>query len=262
MADHEPLKPEEILRSLPLKQDASAAHVVQAPHLPEMEKVEEVKTVARNPLLPLMGGGVAQHPEGEGLMAPVPEGAAETVLRPPQKPQEMKTPPRPQGAAEGGYIRLEVHVENGKLSVVGIRHVPGPLAIPSAVIHGYVYEVLLEDQQIALGSLPDVGVRRAFANRDVAEPYNQHFFIEVPSFDFAARIPRAYFVPANLPKLHVVLHKVEEAPDRFTTLAPLQRQPGVKTVEVGRVVGIRPEQLSPALRRKFEEILKETERPF
>jgi hypothetical protein len=148
-------------------------------------------------------------------------------------------------------------VENGKLSVTGIRQVPGPLAMPSAVIHGYAYEVLLNDQQVGLGSLPDVGVRRAFANRDVPEPQGKHFLIDVPTFDFAARIPKGYLVIANLPKLNIVLHKVDEAPDRFISLAPLQKQPGVKATEVGRLAGIKVEELSPAVRPNLERILSE-----
>jgi hypothetical protein len=156
---------------------------------------------------------------------------------------------------------LEVHVENGKLSVTGIRQVPGPLVMPSAVIHGYVYEVLLNDQQVGLGSLPDVGVRRAFANRDVPEPQGKHFFIDVPTFDFAVRIPKGQLVTANLPNLNIILHKVEEAPDRLTTLAPLQKQPGVKAAEVGRLAGIKVQELSPAVRPNLEQILRETEKP-
>jgi hypothetical protein len=155
---------------------------------------------------------------------------------------------------------LEVHVENRKLSVTGVKQVAGPLSFPNAVIHGYVYEVLLDDQQIALGSLPDVGVRRAFANRDVPDPQGKHFFVDVPTFDFSVRIPKGHLVTANLGKLNIVLHKVEDAPDRFTSLAPLQKQPGVKTYEVGRLAGIKLDEVSPAVRSTLEQILEEADK--
>jgi hypothetical protein len=97
---------------------------------------------------------------------------------------------------------VDVHVEHGKLSITGVRQVPGPLAIPSAAIHANAYEVTLDDQQIALGSLPDLGVRRAFANRDVPDPQGKHYIIDVPRFDFAARIPEGHLATVNLPKLN------------------------------------------------------------
>lgn len=57
-----------------------------------------------------------------------------------------------------------------------------------------------------------------------------------------------------------MLHKVEEAPDRFTTLAPLLKQPGVKATEVGRLSGINLEELPPATRQVFHQILNETDK--
>lgn len=38
-----------------------------------------------------------------------------------------------------------------------MKEVPGLLGLPSAVTRGYAYEVLIDDQQVALGSVPDVG---------------------------------------------------------------------------------------------------------
>ena len=258
MAYQDEVKRVEVLRSLPTEQSATAAPVVLAPHLPAMEKVGTVKTVLRNTLLPLMGAGAQQPSGGEGLMAAAPP---QTAAPSPSsgKPQEPKA-----GLAgvrsTDGYIRMEVHVENGHLSVIGVKQVPGPLAMPSAVIRGYAYEALLDGQQVALGSIPDVGVRRAFANSDVEGPQGKHYFIKVPEFDFFVRIPKGHFLTANLPKLNIVLHQVEDAPDRLSSLAPLQMQPGVKTVEAGRLTGIQLEQLPAAVRPQFQQILGETER--
>jgi hypothetical protein len=259
MANEEQAKPLEVLRKLPLEQSATAAHVVIAPHLPAMEKIGEVKTVQRNTLLPLMGAGHSQSTGGEGVMAPVP---AKMPASPPHRGKAQEPKPGQVGLSSvDGYVRMEVHVENGQLSVIGVKQVPGPLAMPSALIRGYAYEVLQDEQQVALGSVPDVGVRRAFANRDVEGPQGKHHFTNVPTFDFFVRIPKGHVTEATLPKLNIVLHKVEDAPERLTSLAALQKQPGVKTVEVGRLAGIKLEQLPAAVRPHLEEILSETEKP-
>jgi hypothetical protein len=255
MANQEEGKPI-VLRALPTEQSASAGPVIAAPHLPMMEKVSLVETVQRNPLLPLMGAGAPVHTSGEGTMARVPWPIApQSAL--PSSPQEPKVIPH-EAAPSDGYIRMEVHVENGQLSIVRMKSVPGPLALPSAVARGYVYEVLVDGQQVALGSVPDVGVRRAFANSDVPGPQGKHHFVDVPTFDFFVRVPKGYVSTANLPKLNIVLHNVREAPDRLTTLAPLQKQVEVEADEVGRISGIKLEELTPAVRSQLEQILKES----
>ena len=254
MGNSEDTRRGEVLRGLPAEQSATAAPVIIAPGFPAMEKTGAVKTVLRNPRLPLMGAGTPQHTGGAGEMDPVP-----TQMPPSTKLSEKPQEPRPARApsAVDGYVRMEVHVDNGQLSVIGVKHVPGPLALPSALIRGYVYEVLLDEQQVGVGSLPDVRVQRAFANRDVEGPQGKHHFAKLATFDFSVRIPASYVVTANLPKLTVVLHNVQEAPDRLTSLAPLGRQPGVKTAEVGRLTGIKMEELSSNVRSQFERILNE-----
>jgi hypothetical protein len=74
------------------------------------------------------------------------------------------------------------------------------------------------------------------------------------------RIPKSYLSTRNLPKLNIVLHDIREAPDRFTTLAPLQKQPAVSTVEVGRLAGIRLDQVLPTVRPVLEQIISETDK--
>jgi hypothetical protein len=256
----DPNKPVDILREIPQQQRPDAPPVVLNPSLPAMEKTGDVKTVLRNTLLPLMGAGAPIHPGGpSGLMEAAPSGPQQPTHPLPSKPQEPKPSSAPP-TLTGGYVRLQVRSENGNLSIVGAKQVPGPLAMPSGVIHGYVYEVLLDEQQIALGSVPDAGVMRSFANRDVPGPQGKHHFATVPSFEFAVRIPAGHLVTANLPKLNIVLHKVEQAPDRFTSLAPLARQPGVKLQEVARLPGIRLDQLPVAVRPELERIVTENER--
>jgi hypothetical protein len=172
------------------EQRPMGAPIVNAPGLPMMEAIGRVTTVRRNSLLPTMGTDFAAAPTGENLMTRV-QAMSDTPPwsgQGPQKPKADQTAP----SSTEGYVRVELHSANGQLSVVGASEVPGPLTIPSAVINGLAYEVLLDDQQIALGSIPDVALRRAFANRDVPGPEGKHRFIQVPAFDFFVRIPKAH----------------------------------------------------------------------
>ena len=220
-------------RGLPPTQDVSARPIVTAPDLPAMENRGEVRTVLRNTLLPLMGSGPHETGAGRGNMAPVPAhpGAPSS---PGERPQQSHGE-EPSAASSGGYVRLTVRLQNGQLSIIGVKQVPGPLEIPSAVIRGHAYEVLLDEQQVALGSVPDIGVRRSFANRDVQGPQGKHHFASIAAPEFSVRIPKNYVSTANLPKLAIVLHDVREAPDRFTSLLPLHLQRGVNTIEDTRV---------------------------
>jgi hypothetical protein len=230
------------------------APIVNAPELPSMEAVGQVKTVLRNTLLPLMGTE-SSTATGENLMTKV-QDMSQTPPSPGQglqKPGSKHAGPSP----SDGYVRVELHFANNQLSVIGAREVEGPLTTPSAVINGSAYEVLLGDQQIALGSIPDVGLRRAFANRDVPDPEGKHRFIQVPSFDFFVRIPKAYISAVNLPRLTILLHNVRQAPDRLAPGAALQRQSGVETAEVARLSGLSLERLPAEVRPLFEKILSD-----
>lgn len=259
MANPEDRKPEAPRQGPPNEQNPNGPPIVIAPHHPEMEKVGQVKTVMKDPALPLMGTGAPASDAGQRVMAPVPPERSAGPSAAKATPQEPKQGPSG-GAPSEGYARVEIHVEDGQLSVIGIKEVPGPLVNPNTVARGYVYEVLINDQQIALGSIPDVGVRRAFANRDVPGPQGKHYFVKAPTFDFFARIPKTQLSAANLPKLNIVLHNVAEAPDRFTAAAPLAKQANVEATEVGRLSGIRMEALPQAVRPQFEAIVKENDR--
>ncbi|HET8998822.1 MAG TPA: hypothetical protein VFP86_04180 [bacterium] len=139
--------------------------------------------------------------------------------------------------------------------MVGVHEVAGPIDLPSAVARGYVYEASIDTRRIGLGSIPDLGVRRAFANRDVPGPEGKHRFIAEPSFDFFVRVPKRELQAATLPRLTIVLHQVGEAPDRPLTPEPLHTQAGVKAIEIGRLSGIRLEELPADVRSHMERIL-------
>jgi len=239
---------------LPNEQKPMGAPVVNAPGLPLMESVGEVRTVLRNTALPLMAANAATEVSGEHLM----EKAGTMSETPPshnsgpQRASEATMPTR-----SDGYLRLEVRFENGKLSVIGAKTVPGALINPTALIQGKAYEVLIADQPISVGSLPDVGVRRAFSNRDVPDPEGKHRFVQVPTFEFFVRVPIAHVTAENLPKMNIILHEVRETPDRLVPTLAVQKQPGIEAMEVVRLSGIQLESISQDVRLQLEAIIDE-----
>jgi hypothetical protein len=149
-----------------------------------------------------------------------------------------------------------MHSENGRLTIVGVHEVAGPLALPATVARGYVYEALIGDQQIALGSLTDVAVKRSFANIDVPGPEGKHRVFPQSSFNFFVRIARAHLTESILPHLHVLLHNVTEAPDKLQPLVPLLQQPGVRAVQIARLSGIRLETLPSEDRPQWDNLIR------
>jgi hypothetical protein len=237
---------------LPREQVANAAAVVVHPELPQMAKLTDAMPVPVSAnKLPQMGKGDAALPAGT-RMAAVPQTKAPPPNMEALKPQQA----HPVVTAPGeSYVRLTVHSENGLLTVVDAHEVAGPVAIPAAVAHGYVYEAQLAGKQIALGSIPDAAVTRSFANADVPGKEGKHGIGTRPTFDFHVRIPKAQLAAQSLPQVHVVLYQVTDAPERLLTADVLAKQPGVVTTEVGRLAGIRTEEVAAAARPQFLKIL-------
>jgi hypothetical protein len=148
-----------------------------------------------------------------------------------------------------------VHSENGVLSVTGAHEVAGPLALPSTVPNGLVYEALLGDQQVGLGAATDAGMSRSFANANVPGPERYHRLTQRTSFDFFVRVPKAQLTTAAMPNLNIVLHRVTNAPDRLTPGVALLKQPNIGVAEVSRLPGIAMEKLTPELRPQFEKLM-------
>lgn len=188
------------------------------------------------------------HHEWDGNPTPLP---SDGKTRKAKKDDSVVTGP------SEGYIRLNIHVENGKLSVTDIREVPGPLATPRAIIPGHFYEVMVGDKSIALGFLPDLGIRRSFANLDVPGPARLDRITTVPSYDFFARIPKSQISAKTLPQLNLVVHKVQQVPEQLIKSVPLLKHTGFKSTEVGRLVGINLKKLPKEVRPRLQRILKD-----
>jgi hypothetical protein len=229
--------------------------------LPLMESIGGVKTaVLQAHLTPMSMAAVtaASHPIAmEAFDATKAAAAQSNVARPPQQgaavPASAATAST--AAASEGYVRLSVHSENGVLSVTGVHEVAGPLALPSTVPNGLVYEALLGGQQVGLGAATDAGLSRSFANANVTGPERYHRLTQRTSFDFFVRVPRAQLTTAAMPNLNIVLHRVSNAPDRLAPGVALQKQANIQVAEVSRLPGIALEKLAPGVRPQFDKLL-------
>ena len=234
------------------EQQPEGAPVVEDDRLPRMaDKVDrphEVRegadTMAETP--PAVEGGGRRMP-------PRPSDLTHRAHLPPQQP--------PQRAAEDrgeSYLRLTVHNENGELTVVAAREVEGPLAVPETLPSGVAWEAVAGDRRIGMGHVPDAGVIRAFANRDVPEPGGRHGFQQqVSSFDFNVRIPRQEVTPDLLPDLRISLHRLHKAPEQALGTTPLHQQLSEEEfTEIGRLDGLGGAQLTEPARSELERILQ------
>jgi hypothetical protein len=187
----------------------------------------------------------------EQRMEPRPSDITQRRYLPPQQPRQVMG-----GVQRESYLRLTIHAENGTLTVVGAREVEGPLDVPDTLVAGMVYEVAAADQRISMGSLPDVGILRSFANRDVPGPEGKHGFQEVATFDFNVRIPRHSLTPTALPHLRISLYRLHQAPKRALGREVLRQQlTGEELSEVARLDGLPADKVTGAARAELERVL-------
>ncbi len=232
----------------------------RVPNFPDMEAYGAVKTIVQQAQLPPMtiaampavgaSGAATQMAAFDPARTPYMAGGA------PGTPQQGTSAVPAPIVPGDGYARIEMHSENGVLSVVGVHEVAGPLAIPGTVANGLAYEATVGDQQIGLGSVLDAGVSRSFANADVPGPEGKHHFTQRTSFNFFVRVPKAQISVAAMPNLHIALHRVANAPDRLAPGVSLLKQPGLEVAEVSRLPGIALEQLAPNVRPQLERMLR------
>lgn len=160
-----------------------------------------------------------------------------------------------------GYVRLKIHMEEGKLSVIDAKEVPGPFIDTKAVSPGYNYEVLTDNQPITFGFLPDVGVRRSFANIDVAGREGRHHITTLSSFDFFVRVPKSQISKKTLPKMTITVQEVKQTPDTLLKEVPLTKQTGLVSTEIGRLAGIKLDEVPKKVSSQLERIMKENVEP-
>ncbi|MGH2718380.1 MAG: hypothetical protein ACRDJU_07360 [Actinomycetota bacterium] len=252
-------------------QKEGAAPVIENSGLPAMPAVgtdlsaaATTKAAVGNPALRLVAAkgamGSAQPPTGGNLMGAVPD--AGTLAAPGvggkggaeaggggARGDQAALRVTPAAAPSESYVRMLISVSGSQVTVSQVAEVPGPLSDPSPLQGGLAYEVTLGDRSLRVGSIPDPGVRRAFASDQAPEQFREHFVVEVPDYEFTVRVPKQALAAADLPSVHVAVLQVD--PGQVIQPAgdkPLATQFPQLVKEVTRLQGIRAETLPEPVR--------------
>src|SRR5262245_9725168 len=238
----------------PLLQENTTQPIIDNPDRPPMGDAD-----ASRPPVPA-GGEQRLMPheppppraEQAGVMAPVP---SDTTVKVPaggytrQQPRQGSTVGEP-----GGYLRLELRVAGGVVSLVGASRVDGPLSPPEPLIGGVAYEATLAGRQVGAGAVPDPGVQRVI-------PHGQsdavHRVVEVDAYQLTVRVPLDRISSASLADLQVAVYRLDGTqPIQPTPQQPLHEQAGRLATEVATLRGIRTEQLPEDLRASLDRALR------
>ena len=92
-----------------------------------------------------------------------------------------------QKASDDGYMRMEVRLQDGKLSVLEAHEVQGPLVQPDTLMNGLVSEVLVNNEQVAVAAHPEAIVSRSF--EEPGHGPGGHHTSVAPNVEFVVRVP-------------------------------------------------------------------------
>lgn len=195
--------------------------------------------VVEMPLQPTAVAGEHQMPPVGRPRPAQPRSSYPDQQRRDQDPAGMENP-------GSGYVRLRLRLrpDDGELSVVGAKAVDGPLA-PGRLAGALAYEVTLHGRQLAVGSIPDAGVRRSFPGRDGER--QGHHISDLSSYDVNVRVPKADINQDEMPRLEIAVYRVKEElpeadPERLPHRA-LADLFGRQLRQVGRLEGLRLEEM-------------------
>lgn len=237
------------------RQGTTTEPFVEHSDLPRMGEQDLAPRPIRGQVRLMDDSGATGVTGGRGEMSSAPNGLGPepptTGDHPPQEPVAS----RAAAGDSGGYMRLHLRVDDGAMSVVAAKYVPGPLAAPAPMQGGLAYEVSLGQEQLGAGDVPDPGVRRGLVSPDA--PERGHHVVEVPSYEFTVRIPVERLSRVNLPDVQVTVYRLDASQVIHATNAqPLQAQTGHVVEEVARLNGIRMEELPTDARNNIEQALE------
>jgi hypothetical protein len=115
------------------------------------------------------------------------------------------------------YIRMQVRLQDGKLSVLEAHEVQGPLVQPDTLMHGLVSEVLIDNRRIAVGVHPEANISRSF--EEPGHGPGAHHTSARRNIEFAVRVPTAALRGVDPRKVTLSIFEVHEHPSG--PLAPL-----------------------------------------
>jgi hypothetical protein len=242
----------------PQLQSDEADPIIEHPHLPAMGEQESGQRLVRGQVV-LMNEHTTPAPSGgRGEMASLTNSGARSAHTPEpgqELPPQQPAPSAARSTAGGGYLRLQLQVEDGDIALVGVSRVDGPLGPPEPVQGGLAYEVTLGERQLGAGAVPDPGVRRAFPPPD--EPAKGHIVVAVPSFEFTARIPADQVSAVSLEDIQIGVYRMDSGQVVSTASEqPLHRQAGHLMEEVATLRGIHAEQLPHELRARLDDAVR------
>ena len=152
-----------------------------------------------------------------------------------------------------GYVRLRLRVRDGDIEVVGAKAVEGPL-VESKLQGALAYEATLGKKRVAAGAIPDVGERRSFPDPNGKGEMRGHHVEQLRTYEVNVRVPKEQVSAAALPRLEIALYRMkEELPETRPDMlgaGPIGEQFDRELREVGRMKGIKPEQLSDPVARQ------------
>lgn len=191
-------------------------------------------------------------------MDPMPKRPPETAAHPKgwRRAEQQKSGGHAMAESGVSYVRLRLHNEAGKLSIVGAKEVPGPLTVPDYVGTGLVYEVLADNRRIGLGSLPDPNGQRAFTNFDQPEAALGHNPTALKSYDFDVRVPSTELSAETLTNTSIQLHEVGAAPSERLAPQALAVQLGDAVRTLATLDSIKLNDMESSARGELASILE------
>lgn len=204
------------VKTLRMSRQAAAAPIVDNPKLKPM--------AGSLPVLKRIGGKVLRMDDpaasagGDMLMKALPARLPPSGAAP--KTDQIEAPASPAGN-EPMSVRLRLRITRGQVSVVAVHAVPGVLPAPDRLDYGLAYEIRNGARRVAVGSVPDVGMRRSYPDPQGRAGMQGHHLQELESIEVNLRLPQREFSAASLSKLNVQLFRMKGQPpaSAITTVA-------------------------------------------
>jgi hypothetical protein len=232
------------IKTLRMHKGLATDPIVENAKLKAMAGAKPVKRRIGGKVLTM--GTAAEPVAGEQLMKPVPSRTSTPGPRP-----GHDQVPRPAAVAEAepGSVRLRLRITNGRVSVIGVHAVPGVMPQPQRLDFGLAYEIKNGNRRVAVGTVPDVGMRRSYPDPEGRAGMQGHHLQALESIEVNLRLPQREFSAAALPRLNVQLFRMKSQPPAAHIAAmPLAQQYADQLRPVAELRGIDIQALSPSLR--------------
>ncbi|HXV88846.1 MAG TPA: hypothetical protein VD710_07120 [Nitrososphaeraceae archaeon] len=253
-----------------LKQESSVSPAIEYPSIRSFMQASNYFVPVERKIVSMPTGKYRfGHAIGDKkLMGPIPEnrdgeagrdntnGRKGTTAEYP-RPAEFKEINQKSSVQKGGaYLRLTLHVEDGKMTLIDVHKLDGPLIIEDRIDGEYAYEVTLSTRRIASGSIMDVGVNRSFPNPYGVPGQEGHFIVELPSYEFDVDIPAKDLSISLLPKVEIGLYEVKSHINKIIGEKSFTHQYKNKLHEVSRLKGIDITGLSQRSQTEIYELFR------